>query len=967
MAEEGRQASHDPSSLRRCVCSSPSYRTRALFFCSPLFRYPFILSHDPGPQFEVLEARWLMAANAYTVVDLGSLGGGGSFATDINNVAQVVGRSLTAAQPAATRAFTWQATTGMQEFDLLAGFTHGEANALNDAGHVAGTVKNLSFSDRAVLAVPGQDPIDLGTLGGAWSRAADVNGSDTVVGVSQIGAGGTSSTSSTSSVVPSIFHAVVWQGGAMIDLGTLGGARSSAESVNDTGRVVGWSLNQADQVRAFAWQNGVMSDLGTLGGPGSAARAINGDGRIVGDADTGRRDANGFERFHAVLWDGATAIDLGSLGGPLSSAADINGGGDAVGWAQVKARGAPAGAVRHAFVWSAGSMVDLNDLIGRHSPWLLEQATAINDAGQILAFGRAAGDVSTTRAFLLEPLFADLVAEWVPRRAPQTLIPGDRIVATVRVANRGPGPSFGRTSLAVYLSKDGTLDTAADRLVHLTERLTVNFDPGDDRTVAVKMTLPGDVLPGDYQFLTRIDAQDVVDEGGLDQNITAGGQVHQVTWQFGRLASRSAATLTLEQTDHDDSSQSTKVTYSLRGPGTGEVLQNGESYDVRFSGTDHRSTATIRTVSPRGRSHVRHVDVDGSLNKLIAERTVLLGDLTVSESLNAAHLDDAIGPNRVAVGSSGRRRESVQLTFGHVEDLAIDSDIRIRSIEALHWIDKDGVVQTIEAPLIDRIEITGHRRRRLDGDFDAGVVVGNGPGSQVLGDVIVSGAISGGWWDVRGGMSSLHAGAIRFHDDVQNPIWSALVDGAIDSFTVGGSAGGVITAWSIGSLTVGQDLAHTLIRLSQAAVPPGASALALGRMNVGRWMDHVSVASKGSVGAVRAGGIRHTTIHAGVADAVTDLPATAGDFDALASINSVQVDGLRGLWPLVVDSDFAAWQIGSIDARHAASAAGRIPLRAAAHEIGMLRYRDPGEVLRLRRPADFLARVDSPNVLVRLV
>src|SRR5262249_14799412 len=82
------------------------------------------------------------------------------------------------------------------------------------------------------------------------------------------------------------FHAVRWQGGNLVKLGTLGGNESTAGGVNDRGQVSGCATNAVpdsfnlgcvgfvgspQQGRAFLWQNGVMQDLGTLGGPDSAA------------------------------------------------------------------------------------------------------------------------------------------------------------------------------------------------------------------------------------------------------------------------------------------------------------------------------------------------------------------------------------------------------------------------------------------------------------------------------------------------------------------------------------------------------------------------------------------------------------------------------------------------------------------------------------------------------------------------
>src|SRR4051812_44264560 len=66
------------------------------------------------------------------------------------------------------------------------------------------------------------------------------------------------------------------------DLGTLGGATSSAADVNESGDVVGSSRTASGQVHAFLWHAGSMHDLGTLGGPGSAATGLNDLGAVVG-------------------------------------------------------------------------------------------------------------------------------------------------------------------------------------------------------------------------------------------------------------------------------------------------------------------------------------------------------------------------------------------------------------------------------------------------------------------------------------------------------------------------------------------------------------------------------------------------------------------------------------------------------------------------------------------------------------
>ncbi len=112
-----------------------------------------------------------------------------------------------------------------------------------------------------------------------WSDAYGINASGTVVGAMRSATG----------TPRHAFRSVGSAGATLVDLGTLGGARSMAYDINTDGQIVGEAETTNGVMHAFRWSNGVMIDLNSLlrqpadaGWELLTAKAINDRGEIVG-------------------------------------------------------------------------------------------------------------------------------------------------------------------------------------------------------------------------------------------------------------------------------------------------------------------------------------------------------------------------------------------------------------------------------------------------------------------------------------------------------------------------------------------------------------------------------------------------------------------------------------------------------------------------------------------------------------
>jgi probable HAF family extracellular repeat protein len=305
----------------------------------------------------------------YTMTDLGSLGYGVTYGLAINANGQVTGYSYSSQE--------FQVTCPPQKY--------GQPKQCFEHPYHAFLYSNGTMTD-------------LGTLGGHFSKGYAINASGEIVGQAD---------------TKTVGDSFLWNGTSMADIGFW-----DARGINDSGEIAGICGNDPGE-HACAYNNGTLTELpqptwftpiNCGGGP------INKSGEVVGTCDDTSSNT------HAVLWENGTPTDLGSQ---ASNAADINNLGQVVGNAETSA---PA---EFGYLWSNGTMTDLgpnffpnaindngvvvggpmiyrggtlqnlNNLIPPGSGFTLDNATAINDNGQIVVNGYNAQ--GQEHAFRLNP------------------------------------------------------------------------------------------------------------------------------------------------------------------------------------------------------------------------------------------------------------------------------------------------------------------------------------------------------------------------------------------------------------------------------------------------------------------------------------------------------------------------------------------------------------------------------------
>ena len=196
---------------------------------------------------------------------------GGSFssAQDINDTGKVVGVTSVSGQ---YQGFLWDGDGPIEALPMPSGMTSSFAVAINNLGQIVGSASAMYQPGSAVLWQNGVATTLTPLAQGATATASDINDSGQIVG------------NSATTAAPWLTRdPVLWEGGNVIDLGSLGGAFAIAQGINNNSQVVGLMMDTASLFHAFVWKDSVLMPLPPLAGDSEAAAFdINGHGQAVG-------------------------------------------------------------------------------------------------------------------------------------------------------------------------------------------------------------------------------------------------------------------------------------------------------------------------------------------------------------------------------------------------------------------------------------------------------------------------------------------------------------------------------------------------------------------------------------------------------------------------------------------------------------------------------------------------------------
>jgi hypothetical protein len=355
-------------------------------------------------------------------------------------------------------------------------------------------------------------------------------------------------------------------------------------------------------------------------------------------------------------------------------------------------------------------------------------------------------------------------------------------------------------------------------------------------------------------------------------------------------------------------SRGNTVKISILGGGTLKAYfaQDGSADPLKLTvdgSTTAKSSLSITVTKGKGsttdQTSIGDILINGGLTSFLAAKVNVTGNLSSTAAVKALTLNDVASLNQQTISLGGTASDKSTLTFGRLSNVLVSSTATLASFKALDWQDSGDAPDTLLAPGIASLTLSGRAANgplglsKLNGDLEASINIATAGiiGAKTAPTLTVSIAGSShGDWNLRA--YKLTTATVKA--DVSDSLWSS--DGGFGSITITGAASDLtlISATDITSFKAG--------RVSSSTLDIAGS---LGSLSVIEWIGGSITAAK--TGAITTTGrLATTTVTAVPGDFAAKL--TVGGLSTLANAKSVASIAIKG--SAIGSTDYASdWQI----------------------------------------------------------
>ncbi len=354
---------------------------------------------------------------------------------------------------------------------------------------------------------------------------------------------------------------------------------------------------------------------------------------------------------------------------------------------------------------------------------------------------------SPPRHSLIEPLepriapAANLILQNVISTLPGVSVPGDSGKVTFQLTNTGDEDATSTSGIHIFLSSDATL--GGDLLIGRFPDRNVAVPVGKTFKFSAPVEIPDLQLPSPQFPEGNIFV--IVQFVGLGQ-VVASAPVQQV-FQFGKVGDRTVSLPFFE-------ADGTSGKFVLGGgAGFGDLTVAGGAVDLVFAGTDAKTKTGISGAKGGdGRVNLRNVTSPTPLGLLNLVGANLSGNVSLPGGVATLGLGDVGGAGKsITIGPEvGEKGVGIQL--GRVNDLDLTSQAGIRTLKIVDWQNPNVDPDTITAPFLTKLDVTGDKKAAVVGNFAASLLLNdlNAKG-QSIDNATINGILSGAWTIAAGG------------------------------------------------------------------------------------------------------------------------------------------------------------------------------------------------------------------------